>query len=218
MRADARRNRERLLDAAVELILEVGGEPARDAIANRADVGIGTLYRHFPDRQSLLNAVARHVLDRSVAAGESALADSADGGEALRRYMHLAVDHGVGVLNLIYPLLEHPDWPEQRVRAESLLNTLVERAQGDGLMRPDATARDVAFAIIRSCRPLAMGLAPADERALAHRHVDICLDGLAPTLDRAAQPVPAGRQIGPEADCVQDFDDLDDARPTGGAP
>ena len=179
MRADARRNRERLLDASVELILEVGGEPARDAIADRAGVGIGTLYRHFPDQQSLLHAVARHVLDRSIAAGEAALADTANGAEALRRYMHLAVDHGVGVLNLIYPLLDHADWPEQRARAESLLHTLVDRAQGDGLIRRDATVKDVGFAIIRACRPLAVGLPPTDERALAHRHIDIYLDGLA---------------------------------------
>ena len=116
MRADARRNRERLLDAAVELILEVGGEPARDAIANRAEVGIGTLYRHFPDQQSLLHAVALHVLDRTITAGERALADAANGGEALRQYMHLAVDQGLGVLNIIHPLLDHPHWPEQQVR------------------------------------------------------------------------------------------------------
>ena len=185
MRADARRNRERLLDAAIELILEVGGEPARDAIANRAGVGIGTLYRHFPDQQALLHAVAIHVLDRSIEDGENVLADSADGGEALRRYMHLAIDDGVGVLNLIYPLLDHAHWPEQRARAGSLLLTIVDRAQRDGLMRRDVTAKDVGFAIIRACRPLAVGLGPADERALAHRHVDICLDGL--TLN-AARP------------------------------
>ena len=56
MRADARKNRQRLIEVAVELVLEVGGEPARDAIAERAGVGIGTLYRHFPDQQSLLHA------------------------------------------------------------------------------------------------------------------------------------------------------------------
>jgi AcrR family transcriptional regulator len=178
MRADARRNRERLLDAAVELILEVGGEPTRDAIANRAGVGIGTLYRHFPDQQSLLHAVAVHVLDRTIAAGERALADSVDGGEALRRYMHLAVDHGVGVLNLVYPLLDHADWPEQRARVESLLHAIVDRARREGLMTVDATEKDVAFAIIRASRPLAVGLPLADERALAHRHVDICFRGL----------------------------------------
>jgi len=186
MRADARRNRELLLDAAVGLILEVGGDPPRDAIANRAGVGIGTLYRHFPDQQSLLHAVALHVLDRTIEAGERALADSADGGEALRRYMHLAVDHGLGVLNLVHPLLEHADWPEQRARAESLLRAIVDRARRDGTMRQDVTAKDVAFAIIRACRPLAVGLPPADERALAHRHVDICLGGL--TVDLARPP------------------------------
>ena len=179
MRADARRNRERLLDVAVELILEVGGEPARDAIANRAGVGIGTLYRHFPDQQSLLHAVAFHVLDRTITAGESALADSANGGEALQRYMHLAIDHGLGVLNIVHPLLDDPGWPEQRARAGSLLTTIVERAQRDGLIRHDTTTKDIAFAIIRACRPLAVGLSPTEEQALAHRHVDICLNGLA---------------------------------------
>src|SRR5690606_16261340 len=50
MRADARKNHRRLLDAAIGLILELGGEPSRDAVADRAGVGIATLYRHFPDR------------------------------------------------------------------------------------------------------------------------------------------------------------------------
>jgi AcrR family transcriptional regulator len=179
MRADALRNRERLLDATVELILEVGGEPVRDAIAARASVGIGTLYRHFPDQQSLLQAVARHVLDRSITAGEAALADAADGAEALRRYMHLAIDNGIGVLNLIHPLLDRADWPEHRARADALLRTLVTRARRDGRLRRDATVQDIGFAIIRASRPLAVGLSPADERKLAHRHVDVYLDGLA---------------------------------------
>ena len=178
MRADARRNRERLLDAAVELVLEAGGEPARDAIANRAGVGIGTLYRHFPDQQSLLHAVALHVLDRSIAAGESALEHADDGADALRQYMHLAVDSGLGALNLIHPLIDNPTWPERRARADALLNGIVDRAKHDGLMRHDATLRDVVFAIIRACRPLAVGLPPDEERALAHRHIDICLEGL----------------------------------------
>ena len=178
MRADARRNRERLLEAAVELILEENGEPTRDAIAARAQVGIATLYRHFPDQQALLHAVALHVLDRSIAAGEEALEEADDSAEALRRYMHLAVDHGLGALNLIYRHLDHPHWPEQRARAEALLRTIIDRAQGDGLMRNDVTARDVGFAIVRACRPLAVGLSLPEERMVAHRHIDIYLDGL----------------------------------------
>jgi AcrR family transcriptional regulator len=178
MRADARRNREQLLAAAVELILEVGGEPARDAIANRAGVGIATLYRNFPDQQSLLHAVARHVLDHSIAAGDAALADSDDGADALRRYMHEAVERGLGALNLIYPLIVDPQWPEQRARAQELLQTMIDRAKREGLIREDTAATDIGFAIIRFCRPLAVGRPLADERVIAHRHIDTYIDGL----------------------------------------
>lgn len=178
MRADAERNRERLLDAAVHLLLYEGGEPTRDAIAQHAGLGIATLYRHFPDQQALLHAVALHVLDRTIAAGEVVLAESANGAEALRRYMHVALDNGVGVLSIVYPLLEKPEWPEQRARAEALLDAIFERAQRDARLRSDATVKDVGFAIIRACRPLAVGLPSDIERALAHRHIDIYLDGL----------------------------------------
>jgi AcrR family transcriptional regulator len=178
MRADARRNRERLLDAAIELILEVGGEPPRDAIARRAGVGIATLYRHFPDQQSLLGAVAHHVLDRSAAAAETAISDAPNGAEALRCYMHEAVDRGLGALNLLYPLLNDPQWPEQRVRAEALLHAMCDRAKSEGLIRDATSAADIGFAIIRFCRPLAVGRSLTDERAIAHRHIDTYIDGL----------------------------------------
>lgn len=178
MRVDAKRNRERLLDAAVALILEVGGEPKRDAIADRAGVGIGTLYRHFPDQQSLLHSVALHVLNGSIEAGEAVLDDASTGAEALGRYMHLAVDNGLGALNLIYELLEDPEWPGLRARAESLLDTIVDRAKAEDTMRADITAEEIGFAIIRVCRPLAVGLSLDEERAIAHRHIDIYLAGL----------------------------------------
>lgn len=179
MRADARRNRERLLDAATDLILEVGGEPARDAVAARAGVGIATLYRHFPDQQSLLHAVARHVLERTLVAGESALADADHGADTLRRYMHAALDRGIGALNVVYPLLDQPAWPEQRARAEALLNEIVGVARRNGALSPDVTARDIAFGLIRACRPLAIGLPADEERMHAHRHIDFFVDGLA---------------------------------------
>jgi AcrR family transcriptional regulator len=178
MRADARRNRELLLDAAVDAILEAGGEPARDALAKRAGVGIATLYRHFPDQQALLHAVAVHVLDRTIADGEALLDTAQTGADALREYMHCAVDNGLGVLNLVYPLLDDVNWPERRQRADALLNGIVDRAKREGTMRPDATVQDVGFAVIRACRPLAVGLPPDDERMLAHRHIDIYVDGL----------------------------------------
>ncbi len=178
MRADARRNRERLLHAAVELILEVGGEPPLDAIARRAGVGIGTLYRHFPDRRTLLSDVAHHVLAGSIEAAETALAGSGDGYDTLRIYMHEAVSRGVGVLNLIHPLVGNPDWQDQRSRIGALVEAILERAKWEGSLRHETQPADIVFAVIRFCRPVSLGLSPADERAMAHRHLDIYIDGL----------------------------------------
>jgi AcrR family transcriptional regulator len=179
VRADARRNRRRLLDAAVELLLELGVEPSRDAVARRADVGIGTLYRHFPDQPALLRAVALDVLDRTIERGEAALAGSPDGGAALRRYLHDAIDAGLGVLPIVVPLLGGADWPDRRDAAQALLQGLADAARRDGAVGADVDADEIALATIRFCRPLAIGLDPVVERTLAHRHLDIFLDGLA---------------------------------------
>ncbi len=178
MRADARRSRRRLLDAAIELILEIGGEPARDAVAHRAGVGSGTLYRHFPDRTTLLHAVVLDVLDRTIDAGTAAFAGSANGGEALRRYMHATIDTGLGVVNIVHPLLDTTDWPDQRDAAEEMLDRLVDMSRRDCALDDGVTATDIALATIRFCRPLAIGLDPADERTIAHRQLDTYLDGL----------------------------------------
>jgi AcrR family transcriptional regulator len=181
MRADARRNRRRLLDAAVELILEIGGEPSRDAVAQRAGVGIGTLYRHFPDQQALLRAVVLTVIDRTIHLGEAALAGSTNGREALRRYLHDAIDTGLGVVNVVSPMLDSTEWPERRAAAREVLERLAEAARRDGAIGEAVTASDIAIASIRFCRPLAIGLDPVDEKELAHRHLDSYLDGLAAT-------------------------------------
>jgi len=178
VRADAQKNRQRLITAAVELVLEVGGEPAREAVAERAGVGIGTLYRHFPDQQSLLHAAVRDVLEKSISAGEALVQSVPDGVDALRQYMHVALDHGIGVVNILHPLLERRDWPDLLFRAKTLMKTLVGRALQDGRLRVEISEQDIVFALIRFARPLAVGLSSAEERALAHRHLDFYIDGL----------------------------------------
>jgi AcrR family transcriptional regulator len=179
MRADARRNRQSILDATIELILEVGGEPSRDAVADRAGVGIATLYRQFPDQPQLLRAAAVEVLDRAIREGRAALDESATGGEALHRYLHAAIEFGLGAVNIVYPLLDDHDWPEQRDAARDVLDRLVAAAARDGAIDREHTATDIAFAAIRFCRPLAIGLDPADDRAIAHEQLARYLDGLA---------------------------------------
>lgn len=186
MRADARRSRRRLLDSAIELILEIGGEPSRDAVADRAGVGIGTLYRHFPDQQALLHAVVLDVLDRTINQGECAVTESATGGEALRRYMHAAIDTSLGVVNIVHPLLDTPEWPERRTTTDAMLDRLIATVHRDGAIARDVTAADIALATIRFCRPLAIGLDPAVERRIAHQHLDTYLDGLTRRPNRSA--------------------------------
>ena len=177
-RVDARRNRRRLLDAATALILEMGGQPSRDAVAQRAGVGIATLYRHFPDQQALLRAVVLDVLDQTIEQGNVALAESATGGEALRRYLHASIDSGLGVVNIVHWLLDNADWPDRRAQARDVLDRLIEAARNDGAIARDVTPTDIALASIRFCRPLAIGLDPSDERAIAHRQLNNHLDGL----------------------------------------
>ncbi|MGE0785697.1 MAG: TetR/AcrR family transcriptional regulator [Sandaracinaceae bacterium] len=193
MRADAERNRLRLVEVTVELVLEVGGEPTRDAIAQRAGVGIGTLYRHFPDPPSLLRAAARHVLEKSIGAGEELLETVPDGVDALRRYMHAALDNGIGAVNIIRPLLGKTEWADLRRRAGTLTKKLLAGAARASL-RGDLTERDIVFALTRFARPLAMGLPAAEERALAHRHLDFYIDGLC--AGHATNREPGNREPG----------------------
>lgn len=191
MRADARRNHRRLLDAAIDLIVEVGGEPSRDAVAQRAGVGVGTLYRHFPDRQALLRAVVLDVLDRTIAVAEAALDRSGSGGEALRSYLHGAIDAGLGVVNLVHPLLEGAAWPDREAAARDVLDRLVAAARLDGAIDDDVDVTEIAFAAIRFSRRLAIGLDPKRERAIAHRQLDAYLDGLACSCG----PKPLSREL-----------------------
>lgn len=156
----------------------MGGDPSRDAVAQRAGIGIATLYRHFPDQQTLLRAVVLDVLDRTIEQGNAALAESATGGEALRRYLHASIDTGLGAVNIVHGLLDNSDWPEQRAEARGVLDRLIEAARCDGAIDRDVTPADIALAAIRFCRPLAIGLDPADERAIAHRQLNSYLDGL----------------------------------------
>ena len=178
MRADARRNRRRLIDAAVELILEAGSEPTMDAVVTRAGVGVGTLYRHFPDRQQLLRGVVLDVLDRTIERGRAALAESTDGRDALRRYLHDAVDTGLGVVNIVYPMIDTPDWPDRRAAADEILERLTKSARRDDAIAQRIGAGDIAMAMIRFCRPLGIGLDQQAERAIAHQQLDHYLDGL----------------------------------------
>ena len=91
---------------------------------------------------------------------EAALDEAATGGEALRQYLHAAIDSGLGAVNIVHPLLDDHDWPEQRDAARDVLDRLIEAAARDNAIDHEYTVTDIALATIRFCRPLAIGLDP----------------------------------------------------------
>ncbi|NJP99827.1 TetR/AcrR family transcriptional regulator [Streptomyces zingiberis] len=205
LRADALRNRERIVAAARELFVEHGAEIPLDEVARRAGVGNATLYRHFSDRDDLIRRVTLHVTERIITAAETALAEEPDGFEALCRFVHAAVAERIGAL---CPLLagagrnhaesngakdgqndtrndtqndaRNDGSDENTVARERLgraVEALMERARASGRLRDDVETGDLLVAVTQLTRPLpSTGCAEFDR--FVHRHLRLFLDGL----------------------------------------
>jgi len=181
LRADARRNQEQLLVAARDVFTERGADAPLEEIARRAGLGIGTLYRRFPNRQALLRAVVLDALAHSGAAAATALEESPDAFGALARYMHAALD--IKVAAVIPALMDQVDLEDPEIRsardqASAPAVQIVDAAHAEGSLRPEVTFGDVGLMIVRLANPLP-GSFPADlGRRLAHRHLELLLAGL----------------------------------------
>lgn len=189
MRADAQRNRERIMEAARDVFVDQGPEAPLDAIAVAADVGIATLYRRFPDRQALVRAIVLDVLARSGEEARQALDEEPDSFEALARYLHRALDLRISAV--MPALLAHmpPDDDEivtTRTHAWGLFQQLVDQAHAAGTLRPDVTFLDVGQLLVRLARPLPGPISRDLDNQAAHRHLDLVLDGL--RMERTAIP------------------------------
>src|SRR6266545_1265378 len=141
MRADARRNRERLLTAARDALVDQGVDAPLEEIARRAGVGVGTLYRRFPDRQALLRDVALQVLSQVTDEARAALAEEPDAYRALARYLHRALDLRIAavmpVLTEAGPIGRDEEFQRARDDLGRLFESMVTTAQREGLLRPD---------------------------------------------------------------------------------
>ncbi|MFE1560214.1 TetR/AcrR family transcriptional regulator [Streptomyces sp. NPDC058734] len=179
-RADAVRNRERILAAAREVFVEFGSEAPLDEIARRAGIGNATLYRHFPDRAALVHHVVLYVMDRVTALAEDALAEEPDAFAALCRFTHGAADERIGAL---CPMLaagfdhDHPELLAARAALEAAVERLVGAGQSGGLLRPDIGVGDLMVALSQLSRPLPGTDCLGVER-FVHRHLQLFLDGL----------------------------------------
>lgn len=179
-RADAVRNREQILRAAVDLMVEQGPAVPLDMIARRASVGIATLYRHFPDRMVLLRQVALDVLTQAAAAAKAALEEEPDAFTALTRFLHEAIDLRIGVVlpMLAERVLMDEELVTARDTSQEALASVVRAAHDEGSLRPDVGSGDIGLLMIRMTPPLPVALSPEDNHQLSHRHLELVLDGL----------------------------------------
>lgn len=179
-RADALRNRERIVAAAREIFVEFGPEAPLDEIARRAGIGNATLYRHFADRQALLHDVLLSIMIRTTEHAETVAVQENDPFTALRDFAHMAVDERVGALcGMIVGGLDEQsaEVTAQGLRLEDAVEALMERARQAGQLRPDVTVGDLLIALSLLTRPLP-GLDCPNLDEVAHRHLQLFLDGL----------------------------------------
>ncbi|MGP3686702.1 TetR/AcrR family transcriptional regulator [Streptomyces sp. IBSNAI002] len=179
-RADAVRNRERILVAAREAFVEFGSTAAFDEVARRAGIGNATVYRHFPDRPTLVHHVVLYVMGRVGAQAEAALAEGPDAFAALCRFTHAAADERIGALCTMLGGdfdREHPELLAARSALEAGVETLLSSGQEAGLVRTDIGVGDLMVALSQLSRPLP-GIACLDADQFVHRHLQLFLDGL----------------------------------------
>src|SRR3954463_15994699 len=181
MRADARRNRERLLDVARAGFVARGSDASLEEIARRSGLGIATLYRRFGDRDALMRAVVQTALEASAEAAERARAEHAHPFDALADYVHAVLD--LRTAAVIPALLERLDLDEPalgaaRARLARLADALFGAAQRPGPLRPHGTFPDIGLMTVRLSQPLPGAFTPDAQRALAHRHADLVLSGV----------------------------------------
>jgi len=177
-RADSTRNRQLLIDAAKAGFSEVGLNVSLEEIARRAGVGIGTLYRHFPSREAVVEAVYRREVEQ-LAEAVPQLLETSPAGEALHKWMHLFVDY-IATKRVIAPSLATAAGRTSALYATSAelitraVSTLLKCAVASGDVRKDIDPSDLLRALVG----VSYGNPDAGWEASARRLVDILMDGL----------------------------------------
>jgi AcrR family transcriptional regulator len=179
-RADAERNRVRILEVAKEAFTRFGANASLDDIAKQAGVGPGTLYRHFPTRDALLEAVYQTEVEKLAAAGAE-LARTLSPREALRAWMLLFIDY-IATKKIIAPalnaLLGRPSQVVEAslIRIHEAIQALVKRAIKSGDLREDVEPVDLLKALVG----VAFTSSSPDWQPSARRLVDILILGSRP--------------------------------------
>jgi AcrR family transcriptional regulator len=192
MRADAQRNYDRLLEEARQAFMVHGTDVALEDIARHAGVGIGTLYRHFPDRYSLMNAVFLRELDELAERAEELLL-SDDPTQALTSWLKAVSIHATTYRGLAAAIVEATDtqMPACKLRLRECGGALLIRAQQTGAVREDTSIGDLlklTYAVV-----LAAEKNPT-EKGLFQRLMSLMVDGMRtrPSEAGARESAPGG--------------------------
>ncbi|WP_330276649.1 TetR/AcrR family transcriptional regulator [Lentzea sp. NBC_00516] len=179
LRRDASDNRDRVLSAAAVAVRREGTAVPMATIAADAGVGVGTVYRHYPSREALLNALTHRSLRLVVGAAERAASLDGPGIECVRSFLHQSIEHGT---ELVLPLHGGPALPDEEALAlradiRRTLTSILKRGERDGTIRSDATPADIVIfgAMITQQLPHI-----ANWKTTALRQVVLYLDGLSP--------------------------------------
>jgi AcrR family transcriptional regulator len=205
-RSDAVENREKIMRAAIKVLGQVGVDAYMTDIAEAADVGVATVYRNFPNKEDLVNALALDRVTR-MAEGANAAAEAPDAWEALVGMIRWIVDRQLEdrALSQFFGgrVAGSAELQEQRNSVYVTLERVVARAMEQGKLRTDVNVSDVRMAMVAISR-LSTGDSPIARR-LVHRLLGIMIDGLrAPGFSKLpGPPVPVARSeeaIHPETD------------------
>ena len=145
MRADARRNRQAVIDAAKQLFAEKGLDAQMPDLARAANVGVGTVYRHFPTKDQLIAAIATEQFERMADRAREDL-EAADAWDGLCDFIRFSVQVQADDRGLCEVMGSRPDLMDDAARSAGLVelgDALVQRAQRSGQLRPDIDWRDL---------------------------------------------------------------------------
>lgn len=180
LRADARRNREKIMTSAAELFARLGTEAQMDQIAEHSGLGLGTLYRHFPTKEALLAAIISRRFEDLADLARSA-EQITDPGEAfetlLRRYLESAEGDAAFQLALLGPGGgQAASVPGQKAEFRAIASRIIDRAIAAGAVRADLAVSD--FPLIACGVMSTMYFKPGGAEQDWRRHLDLILDGI----------------------------------------
>ena len=178
VRADAQRNRQRLIEVARRAFAAGEGKVSLDAVAREAGVGIGTLYRHFPTREALVAAVYRAERGRLAAAADELLAEQPPE-RALRSWMGMFADYMAAkreMADALRALVAAGTVTRSEAREElaGAIRRLLDAGVADGTLRADVNAEDVVVGVVGIFSVCTL----PEQREQAGRLLDLLMDGL----------------------------------------